>query len=111
SDRERQVMSLVGQGREDAQIAEQLHVAMVTVRKWISRLERKATAANRTQLLVMLYRGGLLDAGEASPALLEASTDLTDQQRGVLGLLATEGLTTEQLARRLNCALSTTKYH
>jgi DNA-binding NarL/FixJ family response regulator len=65
SDREREVMSLVGQGRRDAEIAEQLHVARVTVRGHIFDLVHKVGATNRGQLLVMLYRGGLLDASGA----------------------------------------------
>ena len=60
SGRELQVIRLVAQGRSNRQIAEELFLALPTVRTYLSRLFTKLDVSDRTQLAVLAYQAGLL---------------------------------------------------
>jgi DNA-binding NarL/FixJ family response regulator len=61
--RERDVVSLVGTGASNAEIADRLHVGVTTVKSHISAAMEKLGVRNRTQLAVEAYRIGLAQQG------------------------------------------------
>jgi DNA-binding NarL/FixJ family response regulator len=58
--REREVMALAAEGRTNAEIAERLVVSPLTVRTHVQRAMTKLGARDRTQLVVIAYRTGLV---------------------------------------------------
>ncbi|MGW0192406.1 response regulator [Nonomuraea sp. NPDC003201] len=58
--REREVLTLVGRGMSNSEIAEHLHLTVGTVKTHISRLLAKLHARDRAQLVVAAYEGGLI---------------------------------------------------
>jgi DNA-binding NarL/FixJ family response regulator len=62
TERELQVLALVGRGLSNAEIAEHLTLAGPTVKTHISRLLMKLGARDRAQLVIAGYESGLLDA-------------------------------------------------
>ncbi|SDS97985.1 response regulator [Actinoplanes derwentensis] len=58
--REREVLTLIGQGATNAEIAEQLHITTPTVKSYVSRLMTKLAARDRVQLVIVAYRAGLV---------------------------------------------------
>jgi len=58
--REREVMALAAEGRANAEIAERLVVSPLTVRTHVQRAMTKLGARDRTQLVVIAYRTGLV---------------------------------------------------
>jgi len=62
TERERQVLSLLGRGLSNAAIAEHLHVAEGTVRNHVSAVLGKLDVADRTQAALFALRLGLADA-------------------------------------------------
>jgi DNA-binding NarL/FixJ family response regulator len=61
--REREVLALVGQGRSNAEIAEQLVLSPLTAKTHVARLFAKLGARDRAQLVVMAYESGLVVPG------------------------------------------------
>ncbi|MGZ4506794.1 MAG: response regulator transcription factor [Blastococcus sp.] len=61
SDREREVLVLLGSGRSNADLAKQLFVSEATVKTYVSRLLTKLDLANRTQAAILAHEAGLLD--------------------------------------------------
>lgn len=59
--RERQVLSLLAAGNQNARIAHQLEIAEVTVRKTLLSARRKLSARTREEALAKAVRSGLLD--------------------------------------------------
>ncbi|MGH2894481.1 MAG: response regulator [Solirubrobacteraceae bacterium] len=63
--RERQVMGLVGRGLTNHEIAEELIVSPATAKTHVSRTMMKLGARDRAQLVVLAYETGLVRAGES----------------------------------------------
>ncbi len=61
SDREREVMALLGSGESNAELAKRLYVSEATVKTYVSRLLAKLDLANRTQAAILAHEAGLLD--------------------------------------------------
>jgi DNA-binding NarL/FixJ family response regulator len=66
--REREVLTLVGRGLSNAEIAEQLVLSPLTAKTHVARLFAKLEARDRAQLVVIAYESGLVVAGSASTA-------------------------------------------
>ena len=60
TDREREVLALIGRGLSNAEIAQHLHLAQATVKTHIGRLLAKLNARDRAQLVIAAYESGLL---------------------------------------------------
>ncbi len=61
--REREVLTLVGGGRSNSEIAEQLVLSPLTVKTHVARLFAKLEARDRAQLVVAAYESGLVVPG------------------------------------------------
>jgi DNA-binding NarL/FixJ family response regulator len=61
SEREREVLRLVGRGDSNAVIGKELFVSEATVKTYVSRLLAKLELANRTQAAILAHEAGLLD--------------------------------------------------
>jgi DNA-binding NarL/FixJ family response regulator len=65
TDREREVMALVGEGLSNDEIAERLYVSPMTAKTHVSRAMVKLNARDRAQLVVFAYESGLVRPGWA----------------------------------------------
>jgi len=61
--REREVLTLVGRGHSNAEIAERLVLSPLTAKTHVARLFSKLGARDRAQLVVAAYESGLVVAG------------------------------------------------
>ncbi|WP_116452201.1 response regulator transcription factor [Blastococcus litoris] len=61
SDREREVLTLLGSGESNAELAKKLFVSEATVKTYVSRLLTKLDLANRTQAAILAHEAGLLE--------------------------------------------------
>ncbi|MGY1709026.1 response regulator transcription factor [Geodermatophilus sp. SYSU D00758] len=61
SEREREVLRLLGTGEPNAGIAGRLFVSEATVKTYVSRLLTKLDLANRTQAAILAHEAGLLE--------------------------------------------------
>ena len=64
TDREREVLALVGTGRSNEEIAAQLVLSPATARTHVSRIMTKLRARDRAQLVVAAYESGLVQPGQ-----------------------------------------------
>jgi DNA-binding NarL/FixJ family response regulator len=62
--REREVLSLVGRGLSNEEIARRLFLSPATARTYVSRLLAKLEARDRARLVVLAYETGLVVPGE-----------------------------------------------
>jgi DNA-binding NarL/FixJ family response regulator len=62
SDREREVLQLLGTGESNAELAHKLYVSEATVKTYVSRLLTKLDLANRTQAAILAHEAGLLES-------------------------------------------------
>ena len=62
--REREVLTLVGQGLSNAEIAERLVLSPLTAKTHVARLFTKLGARDRAQLVVTAYETGLVRPGQ-----------------------------------------------
>ncbi|WP_199423301.1 response regulator [Actinotalea solisilvae] len=60
SDRERDVVRALGQGRSNAEIAAELHVSVATVKAHVSRVLEVVGLSNRTQVALLAHDAGLV---------------------------------------------------
>jgi DNA-binding NarL/FixJ family response regulator len=65
TDREREIVALVGEGLSNQEIAERLFVSPATAKTHVSRAMGKLGARDRAQLVVMAYESGLVRPGWA----------------------------------------------
>jgi DNA-binding NarL/FixJ family response regulator len=64
TDREREVLTLVGRGMSNAEIAAELYVSPATAKAHVSHVMTKLLARDRAQLVVIAYESGLVRPGE-----------------------------------------------
>ncbi|UWP79532.1 response regulator transcription factor [Dactylosporangium fulvum] len=62
TDREREVLTLIGRGRSNSEIAADLHITVATVKAHVARLLTKLDARDRVQLVIIAYEAGLVSA-------------------------------------------------
>ncbi|HEY5856693.1 MAG TPA: response regulator transcription factor [Aldersonia sp.] len=65
TDREREVVTLVGYGLSNDEIAQRLFLSPLTVKTHVSRAMSKLDARDRAQLVVQAYQSGLVRPGES----------------------------------------------
>jgi DNA-binding NarL/FixJ family response regulator len=63
TDREREVLTLVGGGLTNDEIGQRLYLSPATARTHVSRIMTKMAARDRTQLVVLAYESGLVRPG------------------------------------------------
>jgi DNA-binding NarL/FixJ family response regulator len=64
TDREREVLALIGRGHSNQEIAGRLFLSMATVKTHVNRLFAKLTLRDRAQAVVMAYESGLVRPGD-----------------------------------------------
>jgi DNA-binding NarL/FixJ family response regulator len=64
TDREREVLALVGKGLSNTEIAAELFLSPATVKTHVGRALMKLNARDRAQLVVIAYESGLVSPGE-----------------------------------------------
>ena len=62
TEREREVLLLVAQGLSNPELAQRLHISVPTAKTHVSRILAKLDARDRTQLVVIAYESGLVEA-------------------------------------------------
>jgi DNA-binding NarL/FixJ family response regulator len=65
TEREREVLQLVGEGLNNAEIAERLFITPLTAKTHVSRIMTKLLVRDRAQLVVLAYESGLVRPGWA----------------------------------------------
>jgi DNA-binding NarL/FixJ family response regulator len=65
TEREREVLRLVGEGLNNAEIAERLVITPLTAKTHVSRIMTKLLVRDRAQLVVLAYESGLVRPGWA----------------------------------------------
>ena len=60
TDRETEVLVLIGRGRSNTEIADDLRITVATVKTYVSRLLTKLDARDRVQLVITAYEAGLV---------------------------------------------------
>lgn len=64
TDREREVLVLVGRGRSNQEIADGLVISPHTAKTHVNRIMAKVNAHDRAQLVILAYETGLLSPGQ-----------------------------------------------
>jgi DNA-binding NarL/FixJ family response regulator len=68
TEREREVLTLIGTGLSNSEISSHLHVSMSTTKTHVGRLLTKLAARDRAQLVIAAYDTGLVRPPSARPA-------------------------------------------
>ncbi|MEV6170354.1 response regulator transcription factor [Streptomyces sp. NPDC051954] len=63
TDREREVLTLVGSGLSNTEIAAELCISVATAKTYLTRLLAKLDARDRVQLVIIAYEAGLVSVG------------------------------------------------
>lgn len=66
SDREKEVLELIGRGRTNDEIASSLYVSVATVKSHVHSLFRKLPARDRVHAVIIAYEAGLVRPGDGS---------------------------------------------
>jgi DNA-binding NarL/FixJ family response regulator len=66
TDREREVLRLVGEGLNNAEIGARLFITPLTAKTHVSRIMTKLQVRDRAQLVVLAYESGLVRPGWSS---------------------------------------------
>jgi DNA-binding NarL/FixJ family response regulator len=66
TDRETQILTLIGLGLSNADIAHRLHIGQATVKTYVGRLLAKLQATARVHLVIHAYEAGLVAPGRGS---------------------------------------------
>jgi DNA-binding NarL/FixJ family response regulator len=66
TDREREILTLIAQGRSNAELAEQLYLSEATVKTHVSAILRKLAVRDRVQAVIAAYEAGLVSPGAES---------------------------------------------
>jgi DNA-binding NarL/FixJ family response regulator len=61
SDREREVLVLLGKGKSNAEIAAELHLVVGTVKAYVGSLLARLGVESRVQAAILGYEAGLLE--------------------------------------------------
>ncbi|WP_320783996.1 response regulator transcription factor [Streptomyces sp. CRN 30] len=80
SEREREVLALIGSGRDNTEIADLLWVSVNTVRSHVQRLMRKLGLRNRLCLVIFALELGLVDLDDTVVAGARAAASLARQK-------------------------------
>lgn len=64
TDREREVLGLVGRGLTNQEIGERLYLSPLTAKTHVSRIMSKLAARDRVQLVITAYEAGLVSPGQ-----------------------------------------------
>ena len=64
TDREREVLSMVGEGLSNAEIGRRLHLVEGTVKAYVSSVLGRLDARNRVQAAIIAYEAGIIDGVE-----------------------------------------------
>ncbi|HTJ39338.1 MAG TPA: LuxR C-terminal-related transcriptional regulator, partial [Dactylosporangium sp.] len=64
TDREREVLMLIGLGLSNGEIVEHLGVSLATVKTHVGRILAKLGVRDRAQLVIVAYETGLVAVGE-----------------------------------------------
>jgi DNA-binding NarL/FixJ family response regulator len=65
--REREVLTLVGLGRTNSEIADELYISTATAKSHVARLLAKLDARDRVQLVIVAYEAGLVGLDRLNP--------------------------------------------
>ncbi|MDX6517132.1 MAG: hypothetical protein QOH73_2798, partial [Gaiellaceae bacterium] len=60
TEREREVLTLVGRGRSNSEIAADMFISVPTVKTYVTRLLAKLDARDRVHLVIIAYESGLV---------------------------------------------------
>ena len=60
TDRELEMLALIGRGLSNTEIADELHISVATARTYVTRLLAKLDARDRVQLVITAYETGLV---------------------------------------------------
>ncbi|MEU4062407.1 response regulator transcription factor [Streptomyces wedmorensis] len=63
TEREREVLTLVGRGLSNTEVAAELHISVATAKTYVTRLLAKLDARDRVQLVIIAYEAGLVSTG------------------------------------------------
>jgi DNA-binding NarL/FixJ family response regulator len=63
TEREREILTEVGKGKSNQEIAETLHLSPATTRTYVSRIMQRLGARDRAALVVIAYESGLVTPG------------------------------------------------
>ncbi|WP_369131606.1 response regulator transcription factor, partial [Modestobacter roseus] len=65
---EREVLTLMGKGLSNAELAQELTLSEATVKTHVARIFAKLTLRDRAQAVVLAYETGLVAPGESAQA-------------------------------------------
>jgi len=82
TEREQEVLTLIGRGRSNSEIAAELHITIATVKAHVARLLTKLDARDRIQLVIIAYETGLVSTeGAGSPERRGSTARTANTQR------------------------------